>query len=310
MLQRDWDEDWDCERVAHRRASLDVWGLIDTSVKRPDVSTGTSLSSSAEVPQTNLEKVEVDGHLWDFLYDGQAKVDRGNMGCVDGDIWSFLSRDMNTSSPPAGYMQLLSDGRAMGTEERAAFHSMAYWSHAKTNQGAGIFIVAPQDIVVRGEKLPVCMRRLTAYALSVLHEHVVKEDKRFVLVWVQFNSLGMWPLSAWKLKNSLHGMYAKNADAVHIVHPSLTSRFVELGLCVSSSPLLEKIAEKLYCHERVAFLARYFDLQALALPREAYEYDEVLDRQAEMARFQTELPLEREIGHYAWEYHRLPSSEI
>lgn len=310
VVRRDWDWDWDCENVASSaRIGLDVWGVIDRSVCQPETSKGTSTSSSAVAPQSNVGE-RVDGDIWDFVNDGLAKFDKGRLGHVDGDIWSFLSRGMSTSKPPSGYAELLEEGWAMSAEVRAACHRLAWWSHEKTLQGASIFVLAPRELDVGGDKLRLSMHRLIAYALSVLHEHVVKQDKRFVLVWVQLNDLGMWPHSAWKLKNSLHGMYAKNVDAVHVVHPSWTTRVVELALCASSTPSLERIGEKLYCHERLRFLEKYFSLKALGLPSDMYDHDDLLDIKAEMARRQAEIALEHGFGQHPWEYRPLSCREM
>lgn len=276
---------------------MNVWELIEhQSCKKSLSASDGNVWDIAGVPSTNVNEAKqlerVDGDIWSFINAPKCSETLPRIESrqeIDGDIWSFMSPDMKTSKPPPGYAKLLSDGRGLTEVERAVFRKMAWWSRATTKRGAKVFVLAPSDSI-RGMD----MQRLLVYSLSIMHEHVVTEDQRFAIVWVQLSEQRVWPLSAMQLKASLHEMYTKNLEVMHVVHPSWTLRFLELALL----PFAENAFwEKFQVHERLEFLEDYVDLKALELPREFYEFDRYLDREAELLQRQAEWALHNPHHH-------------
>jgi hypothetical protein len=291
----DWDPDWDCKRAATgSRGSVDVWALIDGKPTRaysagapeqdpaPEPPSSSSDDPCKVAPQATL----VDGQLWDFLgsFKRSSKAEAGHL---DGDVWSFMSRDMKTTKPPPGYDALLSEGMKLSDQDCAAYHRMVWWSDSLTAEGSRIFVLAPLNLDDLTDAFCCClprlnMRRLVAYVVRIMHEHVVKQDKAFAVVWLQLNELRLSPLKMWQMKHRFHAMYAKNLEVMHIVHPSWTIRCLELASFCDFWPFAENCMEKVHVHERIEFLARHIDLQALALHAEFFDHDEFLEMQNEL----------------------------
>lgn len=175
-----------------------------------------------------------------------------------------------------GYETLRKRGVALTQEDKALFKMMAWWSLCKTKTDAKVFLVAPrwpgnvEDYVD--------MEKLVAYAISTMDDHVVKNNERFAVVWVQFSDHRVWPHSAWSIKRNLHERYSTNLEAVHVVHPSWSIRFLRLALWPFAS---DEFWDKFECHERVEFLDTFMDVSKLELPQDIFEYDKFLDRQAD-----------------------------
>lgn len=181
----------------------------------------------------------------------------------------------STSSPE--YEALRKCGRSLGDDEKAAFAKMAWWSTSQTKSGAKVFVLAPRGPDGDTECY-IPMWKLLAYTASQMHEHVVKRGERFAVVWVQCSNHRVWPFTARAFKSHLHERYARCLDAVHVVHPSWTVRFLRLALWPFAS---DAFWDQFECHERVEFLDSFMDLKKLELPDDIYEFDKFLDRQAE-----------------------------
>lgn len=184
----------------------------------------------------------------------------------------------DTSATAAAYEALRKKGQELSVVEKAAFKQMAWWSAAETKTGAKVFILAPRGPGGDTE-CSIDMWKLFAYAVDQMHEHVVKHEQRFAVVWVQFSAHRVWPFSALTLKNHhLHEKYGRFLDAVHVVHPSWTVRLLRLALWPIAS---DEFWDIFQCHERVEFLDTYMSLKKLALPDDIAVFDKWLDTQAE-----------------------------
>merc|ERR1712039_630783 len=91
------------------------------------------------------------------------------------------------------------------------------------------------------------------------------------------NDHRLWPHMMRKFKASLHPLFFKHFEALHVVHPSWGVRILRL--------LLWPVAEDdfwdyFYAHERIEFLETYVDMKKFKLPSDIQEYDKWLDKQA------------------------------
>jgi len=201
-----------------------------------------------------------------------------------GRVWRLITcqrraapvADPNALAPV--YQDLIIMGAKLAKTEEAKFEKMAWWSQAQTTDGARIFVVCARD-PDRGPEAYFDMRELRAYSTFKLHEHVVTQNKRYAVVWAQLNDHRVWPLSALIFKNCLPQRYADNLDAIHVVHPSMTVRFMRLALWPVAS---EEFWDQFHSHERIEFLAPHVNqMKKLLLPDDLYKYDKWLDKQAE-----------------------------
>merc|ERR1712050_497001 len=98
--------------------------------------------------------------------------------------------------------------------------------------------------------------------------------------------MGLWSWSAWRFRRTLHPKYLDNLVANHVVHPSWSMRFIQLALW----PLVEETFwDSFYCHERVEFLDTHLSIKKLGLPKDVFDYDRFLDREAQFM-MQQEVP--------------------
>ncbi|CAJ1338471.1 unnamed protein product [Effrenium voratum] len=176
------------------------------------------------------------------------------------------------------YEQLLEVGRGVPERKREEWYDrLAWWSEVPTKKGAKVFVFAPRG--PGGEtEYPISMRELLGYALLKMDKVVVEEDSTFAVVWVQENDHRLWPVQAWRLSESLHERYGNNLEAVHVVHPSWTVRFLRLLFWPLAS---EEFWDYFQSHERVEFLDVALDMRRFRLPKDIVEYDKWLDKQAE-----------------------------
>jgi len=168
-------------------------------------------------------------------------------------------------------------GKSLSEKQRYWYDKLCWWSDALTEEGNRIFVVAP-----RGPKgqidYPIDMRELMAYCLTKLHDHVVTEQKRFAIVWVQLSDHRLWPWDLRRLKASLHPSYSQLLEAVHVVHPSWTVRILRILLW----PIAEDaLWDRFHSHERIEFMEGFISPEKFRLPKDIYEYDKWLDRQAQ-----------------------------
>lgn len=169
-------------------------------------------------------------------------------------------------------------GRSIARKEQAKFEQMAWWSNAQTKRGARVFVVCARDPDA-GLEAYLDMRKLRAYSVFKMHEHVVSQDKKYAVVWAQLNDHRVWPIPALRFKRSLPKRYANNLEAIHVVHPSWSVRILRLCLWPIAS---EEFWDQFQSHERIEFVEPYVDrMKKLGLPDDLYEYDRFLDKQAE-----------------------------
>lgn len=176
------------------------------------------------------------------------------------------------------YTRLLEKARAIPTERQEVLGHMAWWSGAETKEGTPVFVVAPRGFDGQLEGT-VDMWELLLYATTLMHEHVVEQNRTYAAVWIQAGDHRMWPLSAWKFRRALHKRFFDNVDAVHAVHPSMTVRLYELVLW----PFVEdSFWDRFITHERIEFVGSHFDVDKLGLPQDLFEYDGLLDAESRL----------------------------
>lgn len=176
------------------------------------------------------------------------------------------------------YHSLLASGKTVPEKKQKEWYDkLAWWSEAKTKNGARIFVLAPRGPEAELD-FPVDMRELWAYSLCKMHEVIVEEDSKFALVWVQLSDHRVWPWNVLSCLESLHERYSKNLEAVHVVHPSWSVRILRLLLWPLAS---DELWDYFYSHERVEFLDSFIDMKTFRLPKDVYEYDKWLDKQSE-----------------------------
>lgn len=180
-------------------------------------------------------------------------------------------------STSKAYEDLRKCGQALSDNEKASFQKMAWWSQVKTKTGAQVLVLAPRGAGGDTECY-IDMWKLLAYAACQMHDRVVKRDEPYAVVWIQFSSHRVWPLTAMAFKRHLHERYSSCLDAVHVVHPSWTVRFLRLALWPFAS---YEFWDQFECHERVEFLETFMSLNKLELPGDVYAYDKFLDKQAD-----------------------------
>eukprot|EP00928_Gymnodinium_smaydae_P045720 TRINITY_DN30435_c0_g1_i1.p1 TRINITY_DN30435_c0_g1~~TRINITY_DN30435_c0_g1_i1.p1 ORF type:complete len:295 (-),score=54.76 TRINITY_DN30435_c0_g1_i1:63-902(-) len=176
------------------------------------------------------------------------------------------------------YAELLQLGRGVTGVRREAYDRMAWWSDATTKGGSRVFIFAPRG--PNGEDMWLPMWELGAYALAKMHKHVVEEDKPFAVVWAQMSDHRIWPWSFAQFRHSLHESYRRNFEAVHLLHPSWSCRFLTLALWPIAA---DEFWDCFQSHERVEFLIPLMAGGKLELPEDILEYDKLLDKQGQEA---------------------------
>jgi len=177
------------------------------------------------------------------------------------------------------YEDLLARGRAVDSKQRHWYDKLCWWSDVSTKTGARIFCVAPRGPKGQTE-YPISMWELIAYCLTKLHDHVVTESRQFAIVWVQLNDHRLGLMDLRRLKASLHPRYLAMLEGLHIVHPSWLVRALRLLLW----PIAEdELWDRWHAHERVEFLDSHVDMKKFRLPKDIYEYDKWLDKQAQEA---------------------------
>mmetsp|Transcript_72418 Transcript_72418/g.183265 ORF Transcript_72418/g.183265 Transcript_72418/m.183265 type:complete len:270 (-) Transcript_72418:70-879(-) len=174
------------------------------------------------------------------------------------------------------YRELLVRGRGISEKQRQWYDKLCFWSDAPTKQGGRIFVLAPRG--PRGQtEYSIDIWELLAYSLTKLHDHVVTDAKPFAIVWVQLSNHRLGLLGLRRLRVSLHPNYLSNLEAVHVVHPSWAVRMLRVALW----PIAEDdYWERFHSHERVEFLDSHIDTRKFRLPKDIYEYDKYLDKQA------------------------------
>lgn len=178
------------------------------------------------------------------------------------------------------YRCLILAGRGLPVEEQEKLKTMAWWSEATSKAGNRVFVFAPRG---EGEEDDVegyiDMWKILSYATSEMHEHVVMQNKKFAVVWIQLNDHRISMGQYWSFKRKLHEHFGKNLEAIHVVHPSWTMRL----LCLSWIPLAnDDFWNKFFVHERVEFLDDFVDLKALSLPSYVQDHDRGLDNMDEL----------------------------
>jgi len=177
---------------------------------------------------------------------------------------------------PQRYKELLSTGRKVAGARKEWYEKLAFWSNACTKTGARIFVLAP-----RGPKGQVdtwiYMWELLCFGVTLMHEVVVTEDRKFAIVWCMQNDHRAWSCSLMDFRDYLHPTFAKNLEAIHVIHPSWGVRITRILLWPYAE---EALWERWTSHERIEFLEDYVDMQAFRLPKDLYEYDKFLDQQA------------------------------
>lgn len=174
------------------------------------------------------------------------------------------------------YREMTLAGRGVPQKRKEWYEKLAWWSDCKTKQGGRIFVLVPRG--PKGEHdVWIHMWELLQFATSKMHGHVVTENKPFAVVWVQFGDHRIWLPTINKFQNSLHPNYAKNLEAVHVVHPSWGVRVLRLVLWPIAP---DDFWDRFHAHERVEFLETFVSLQKFTLPKDVYDYDKWLDKQA------------------------------
>eukprot|EP00929_Paragymnodinium_shiwhaense_P071143 TRINITY_DN36147_c0_g1_i1.p1 TRINITY_DN36147_c0_g1~~TRINITY_DN36147_c0_g1_i1.p1 ORF type:complete len:292 (+),score=51.45 TRINITY_DN36147_c0_g1_i1:83-877(+) len=189
----------------------------------------------------------------------------------------FCCRRRSSADISAKYGELRRRGEALSKKEKEEYAGMAWWTDAKTKNGARVFVLAPRG---PGGDLTydVPMMDLLAYVLTVMHEAVVVNEEQYAVVWAQGSDHRLWPWQAWRFKQSLPDAYRDGLEAVYVVHPSWTVRGLRLALWPFAS---EEFWDYFECEERLEFLESRIDLKAVKLPQDLYEYDKILDEQAD-----------------------------
>jgi len=202
------------------------------------------------------------------------------------------ARILTASGASTAYRDLVLAGRGLCDADRAKFEYMAWWSEAITSNGTRVFVLAPRgaDGELEGS---VDMWRLLTFAVSLMNNHVVDEDKKFAIVWIQTGDPRVQAWSAWQFRRSLHDKYFSNLEAIHVVHPSWSLRCIQLFTWLLSR---SEAWECFYNHERIEFLDAHMDLKKLGLPTDVYEYDQVLDKEADLMSEQAALQMGSYVG--------------
>jgi len=177
------------------------------------------------------------------------------------------------------YHEMVAAGRQVDDKNKNWYEKLAWWSDVKTKAGGRIFALVPRG--PKGElDMWIDMWELLCFAVGKMHEHVVTEDKPFAIVWCQFGDHRLFFPTMSRVRSSLHPKFAKNFEALHVVHPSWGVRLLRLTLWPIAP---DEFWDAFHAHERVEFLdtsivteSRDFRL----LPRDVYEHDKWLDQQS------------------------------
>lgn len=174
------------------------------------------------------------------------------------------------------YRKMVAAGKGLSTEKQELYAKMAWWSSAKTKSGTRVFILAPRG---PGGDIDyyVHMWELLAFAVSLMHDKVVKENERYAVIWAQCSDHRIWPWTARRFQLALHPKLVANLECLHVVHPSWTIRALRLALWPIAR---DEFWDQFECHERIEFLDTHIDMHSLKLPQDLYKYDKFLDEQA------------------------------
>lgn len=175
------------------------------------------------------------------------------------------------------YKELLQVGKNVPEKRKEWYDKLAWWSDAKTKSGGRIFVLAPRG--PKGEtEAWIDMWELLAFCVSKMHEVVVTEGQSYSVVWCMLSDHRAWPWTLRSFRDSLDPRYSQLLDVVHVVHPSWGVRFLRLVLW----PIAEDELWDYFCsHERIEFLDTHIDVRKFKLPKDLYEYDKWLDKQAQ-----------------------------
>ena len=154
------------------------------------------------------------------------------------------------------------------------------WGKGEVKRAVGVefFFCLVIFIWITSQDYYINMRELLGFALSKMHKVVAEEDERFAVVWVQESDHRVGPWFAWRFSESLHESYGKNLEAIHVVHPSWSVRFLRLFLWPLAN---DDFWDYFHSHERIEFLDVALDMRKFRLPKDIVEYDQWLDKQAE-----------------------------
>lgn len=127
------------------------------------------------------------------------------------------------------------------------------------------------------------MWKLLGYAMTQMHDHVVRRNKRYTLLWVTLGDHRLWPWQVMNVYRNIHQRYVDNLDAIHIVHPSWTVIGLRLLVLWPLERFLPKdFWDRFHSHDRIEFLDMAgFDLKKLDLPQDLIQFDKELDVRAE-----------------------------
>jgi len=174
------------------------------------------------------------------------------------------------------YRDLFLCGRSISEKRKAWYDKLAWWSDCKTKRGGRIFVLAPRG--PKGEHdVWIYMWELLGYAINKMHEYVVTQDNRFAVIWVQFGDTRTWAPTLMQFRDSLHTKYAKNFEALHVLHPAWSTRILRLVLWPIAP---DDFWDSFHAHERIEFLDPFVDMRHFRLPSDIVEYDKWLDKQA------------------------------
>lgn len=202
----------------------------------------------------------------------------------------------SSDSGPTGYRELVKRGREIS--DQAKYARMAWWSEARYKRGEAhykvaesantdtcnsqVFVLAPRGKGAMIDMAKVDMWKLLGYAMSQMHDHVVRQNKRYTLLWMCFGDHRLWPWQVLNVYRNIHERYVTNLDAIHIVHPSWTVRSLRLIMWPLERFLPEDIWERFHAHERIEFLdSEGLNTKRLDLPDDIIKYDKSLDEHAE-----------------------------
>jgi len=175
------------------------------------------------------------------------------------------------------YADLLALGRNVPLNRKEEWYDrLAWWTEAETKTGARVFVLAPRGPQGQPEAY-INMWELLSFVLAKMDEVVVGKATKFAVVWVQLSDHRVWPWEAYRFSESLHERYSEHLEAIHVIHPSWTTRFLRLALWPLAS---EEFWDYFYSHERIEFLDTYVDFKKFRLPKDIHDYDKWLDQQA------------------------------
>eukprot|EP00747_Dinoflagellata_sp_TGD_P169698 gnl/TRDRNA2_/TRDRNA2_199370_c0_seq1.p1 gnl/TRDRNA2_/TRDRNA2_199370_c0~~gnl/TRDRNA2_/TRDRNA2_199370_c0_seq1.p1 ORF type:complete len:350 (+),score=94.15 gnl/TRDRNA2_/TRDRNA2_199370_c0_seq1:42-1091(+) len=235
-------------------------------------------AASKEAPPSDLQAPAVDSQV----SRSNAEARKTSASAAEGffgRVLRCLTCQKRKAKTPNGYTLKYRDMVILGRKlkDKDDYKKMAWWTDAETKKtGERVFVIAPRGPNGMVEWY-VDMDQLLAFVVFNLHDHVVTKNKRYSIIWDQLSDHRVFPFQALSFKKCLHERYAENLGAVHVVHPSWSTRFLRLFLWPIAS---EEFWDYFLMHERIEFMDRDFDLRKLELPPDLYEFDKFLDKQA------------------------------